>query len=92
MTPLKLIVVEDEVIIAENMRQSLNDLGYEVVNVSNNFEEARYAIEHEVFDLAIMDINLEDNQGRTGLDLATELKKSKMCHSFLLRHIVIWTL
>ena len=77
MTPLKLIVVEDEVIIAENMRQSLNDLGYEVVNVSNNFEEARYAIEHEVFDLAIMDINLEDNQGRTGLDLATELKKIK---------------
>ena len=45
MTPLKLIVVEDEVIIAENMRQSLNDLGYEVVNVSNNFEEARKCFE-----------------------------------------------
>lgn len=77
MTHIQLLLIEDEVIIAENMRQSLIDLGYEVVQVCNSYEEALKAIEEEQFDLAIMDINLGDPQGRTGLDLATIIKEKK---------------
>ena len=74
MTPLQLILIEDEVIIAENMRQSLVDLGYEVTEVCNSYEEAIYAIKHLNYDLVIMDINLGDPLGRTGMDIARELK------------------
>jgi len=76
-TPLQLVLIEDEVIIAENMRQSLTDLGYEVVDVCNTYDEALHALHSSTYDLVIMDINLGDAQGRTGLDLAQELKNIK---------------
>lgn len=77
MTPLQLVLIEDEVIIAENMRQSLTDLGYEVMEVCNSYDEAIHAIKNQSYDLVIMDINLGDPHGRTGLDLARELKEIK---------------
>lgn len=77
MNNLQLLLVEDEVIIAENIRQSLVDLGYECVTVCNTFDDAIEVIEKGEIDLAIMDINLDDAEGRTGLDLASRLKKVK---------------
>lgn len=77
MNNLRLLLVEDEVIIAENIRQSLVDLGYDSVTVCNSYNEAMDVIKKGEIEMAIMDINLDDEKGRTGIDLAIELKKVK---------------
>jgi two-component system cell cycle sensor histidine kinase/response regulator CckA len=56
--PAKILIVEDEVIVAEDIRRRLTQLGYEVVATSESGEQALTLVEKVRPDLILMDIRL----------------------------------
>ena len=68
MNNIKILVVEDEIIIADNICDMLKELGYQVLEPALNFTEAIETIENEKPDIAILDIQLSGK--KTGIDLA----------------------
>ena len=67
----RILVIEDEALVAMELRFVLEDLGHEVVGTAADARTARQmACETEV-DLALVDIHLSD--GATGIDLGREL-------------------
>lgn len=64
----KILVVEDEIIIADNICDTLKDLGYHVLEPAINFTEAIETIENNMPDIAILDVQLSGK--KTGIDLA----------------------
>ena len=73
MSNVKILVVEDEVVIADNICMILEDLGYDVLEPAINYEEALETIKEDVPDLAILDIQLAGR--RDGIDLAWKIKE-----------------
>ncbi len=55
----KILIVEDEPIIASDIEMTLEDLGYEVVGVEDNAADGLIAIRNLQPDLVLLDINLE---------------------------------
>ena len=64
MSPLRILVVEDETIIAMLVEDMLLDLGHEVIGVAHSLPSALAMIETRAgqFDLAVLDINLSGEQ------------------------------
>jgi len=73
MSKVKILVVEDEMVIADNICLILEDLGYEVLEPAINYEEALETIEAERPDMAILDIQLGGK--KDGVDLAWTIKE-----------------
>lgn len=70
---MKILVVEDDRVIATGLEYSLQQEGYEVRN-AYFYKEAREYIDKEEFDLYLLDITLPDGNG---YDLCKEIKKKK---------------
>lgn len=68
MSKVKVLVVEDEVIIADDICDTLEDYGYDVTEPAISFTEALESIEEENPDIAILDVQLSGK--KTGIDLA----------------------
>ena len=67
----RILIIEDEALVAMELRFVLEDLGYDVVATAADAGTARaVAAEHDI-DLALVDIHLSD--GPTGIDLGREL-------------------
>lgn len=73
MTPLKIMIVEDEMITAESIKDMLEELGYQVVGICMRAETALDAILSEEPDFALLDVNLKGD--KTGIWLANQLKE-----------------
>ena len=73
MNKVKILVVEDEIVIADDVCDILSDLGYETLEPVINYTEAIATIEKHKPDLAILDIQLAGRQD--GIDLAWKIKK-----------------
>ena len=56
---IKILIVEDEMLIAANIAIQLETLGYEVAGIIPRGEEAIKTVQHEKPDLVLMDINLK---------------------------------
>lgn len=56
---IKILIVEDEMLIAANIAMQLETLGYEVAGIIPRGEEAIKTVQHEKPDLVLMDINLK---------------------------------
>ena len=54
----KLLIVEDEPIVAMDLRQELSDLGYEVIGVAESADEALTIVQFTLPDCALMDIRI----------------------------------
>lgn len=54
----RILIVEDEFIIAENLRQVLKGLGYDSVEHAFDGDEAIAMLKQEKFDLALLDVSL----------------------------------
>jgi len=67
---MRVLVVEDEPIIAINIQATLLDLGYRPVGPAATISEAMSLIEQRKFDAAILDISLPDGES---YDLAETL-------------------
>lgn len=73
MSKVKILVVEDEIIIADNICDALNDLGYQALEPAINYTEAIATIEEEKPDIAILDIQLSGK--KTGIDIAKKIRE-----------------
>lgn len=71
MGKVKILIVEDEIIIADQMAETLKDLGYDVLEPAISYEEALELIETERPDLGILDIHLSGK--KNGIDLAEKI-------------------
>lgn len=80
----KILIVEDEQIIAENLRFILNEYGYHHVDVSIDAAETKSLFEQTTYDLVLMDINLGDTSTIDGIDLIKWLVKK---YSFIFMYV-----
>ena len=71
MSKVKILIVEDEAIIAENLAARLELMDYEITDIVHNGEDALKAFKNELPDLVLLDINLEGEMD--GVDLAGQL-------------------
>lgn len=74
MKKIKVLVVEDEIIIADNICDTLQELGFETLEPALNYTEALALIENNMPDIAILDIQLSGK--KTGIDLAKKINTS----------------
>lgn len=58
----RVLIVEDDPLIAIDLQHVIHDLGYETSGIANSFESAKRLAPHS--DLALVDVNLVD--GATG--------------------------
>jgi two-component system cell cycle sensor histidine kinase/response regulator CckA len=72
--PVRILVVEDERIVAMSLRKQLQNLGYEVVGQASSGEVAVEEAEKKRPDLVLMDINLEG--GMDGVEAANEIRRN----------------
>ena len=73
MTKVRILVVEDEILIADNICDTLEDFGYEALEPAINYTEAIETLKEDAPDIAILDINLSGN--KTGIDVANVIKE-----------------
>ncbi|WJJ98040.1 LytR/AlgR family response regulator transcription factor [Algibacter luteus] len=66
--PIKILIVEDEMIIGANMSLQLTSLGYDVIGLIPTGEEALNQIKQNQPDIILLDINLKGNL--TGINTA----------------------
>jgi len=69
----RILIVEDEPLIAFDNEVMLADLGYEVVATLDSFSQGIALLDKEDVDLVLTDLRLTGK--RSGLDLAREAKK-----------------
>lgn len=69
---IKILIVEDDGIIAMDLRETLEESGHKVVAVALNFEQAVAAVKMHGPDLALIDIRLE-NSSHNGIETASEM-------------------
>jgi two-component system, response regulator PdtaR len=69
--PLRILIVEDEILIALELESLLQDLGHDVVGMAASSGEALSLGQELKPDLAFVDIHLAD--GPTGIDVARHL-------------------
>jgi DNA-binding LytR/AlgR family response regulator len=85
MATVRILIVEDEPLIAEDLRAHLEELGYEVCAVCDNALDAMAEIGAHVPDLLLLDINLGD--GADGVQLAEKVNaKYKVPFIFVTSH------
>jgi len=70
--PHRILVVEDNFMIALDMISNLKNLGFEDAELAGNQEQAKRLIEHQPVDLVILDVNLGRNG--TSIEFAQELQ------------------
>jgi DNA-binding LytR/AlgR family response regulator len=73
MNKIKLVIVEDEIIIAKTIVLALETLGYDSVGIAGKYKDAIEMIAQKKPDLVLLDINLGTK--KDGIDLAFEIKK-----------------
>ncbi len=57
--PVKILVVEDEMIIAAKISMQLTNMGYEITGILPRGEEAVVNVKENIVDLVLLDINLK---------------------------------
>jgi DNA-binding LytR/AlgR family response regulator len=74
MDSLKILIVEDEIITATDIQETLEKSGHQITAIARNFEDAFASLKNQIPDLAIIDINLRGSKF-DGIQTATELSK-----------------
>ncbi|NNL09765.1 MAG: response regulator [Croceitalea sp.] len=70
--PIKILIVEDNVIIADDMQSMLEEIGYEVVDNVIVYEQAVEVLRNTHVDLVLIDIILASD--KTGIDLGKHIR------------------
>jgi len=73
MSKVKILVVEDELIIAEDIRMMLEDLGYEVIGTAPGYSEAIGLMNKDLPDVVLIDILLAGE--KDGITLAETIRE-----------------
>lgn len=72
---IKILLIEDEFIIAKDIKTQLNKNNFAEIDVAKNFNTAFSLYSQGTYDLVISDINL--NSDKDGIDIITEFSKIK---------------
>ncbi len=72
MGKVKILVVEDNRIVAEDIKNNLQEMGYAVCAIATSGKRALAAVQEQMPDIAILDIRL--GKGMNGIDTAAELR------------------
>ncbi len=70
--PIKILIVEDNVIIADDMQSMLEEIGYEIVDNVIVYEQAEEVLKSQQVDLVLIDIILASD--KTGIDLGKHIR------------------
>ncbi len=70
--PVKILIVEDNVIIADDMQSMLEEIGYEIVDNVIVYEQAEQVLKTQEVDLVLIDIILASD--KTGIDLGKHIR------------------
>ncbi len=73
---LRVVIAEDEAIIRLDLKEILEEEGYEVVGAASRGEEAIDLIRNLRPDLAILDVKMP---GKDGIEVASELSQENIC-------------
>ena len=79
--PLRVVIAEDEAIIRMDLRETLEEEGYEVIGETGRGDQAIELVRGLQPDLAILDIKMP---GMTGLEVATEINAERICGVLIL--------
>lgn len=71
MSKTKIMVVEDNRIVAEDIKNNLVEMGYDVSAIATSGRQALDAVKSQIPDIALMDIRL--GKGMNGIETATQL-------------------
>jgi len=72
--PIRILIVEDNVIIADDMQSMLEEIGYEIVDNVIVYEQAERVLKAEQVDLVLIDIILASD--KTGIDLGRHIREN----------------
>jgi len=75
MSTIRILIVEDELIIAEDIRMELEGLGYEVIGITTNYDEALDVFNRHHPDVMLIDILITGE--KDGIDLARAIRKQE---------------
>lgn len=75
MKNINILIVEDEILIAETIRMYLEERGHKVLNIAISFDEAKHAFYLRRPDLVLLDIRLYGQ--KSGIDFANFLLEQK---------------
>ncbi len=71
---ISILIVEDNVLIADDMQMILEDMGYSVVANVTSYEKAIEVLKNESVDLALLDIQLATE--KTGIDIGKHIREN----------------
>jgi len=72
--PLKVIIVEDEALLALELETLVEDAGHEVVGWATSLKEVRKLMDNSDADVAFVDLQLAD--GPTGMEAARHIRET----------------
>ena len=72
--PIRILIVEDNVIIADDMQSMLEEIGYVIVDNVIVYEQAERVLKSEQVDLVLIDIILASD--KTGIDLGKHIREN----------------
>lgn len=85
MSKVKILIVEDELIIAEDLKDILESLDYEVCGIAITARESLQLLEEHAPDIALLDIQIKG--GKDGIELANDINEQfKIPFIFLSSH------
>lgn len=67
----KILIVEDERILAVSLKMDLNEIGYQTISVVTNGEDAIAAVQENLADIVLMDINIQGD--KSGIETAESI-------------------
>ncbi|WP_072682698.1 response regulator [Arcobacter sp. LA11] len=71
----KILIVEDETIIALDIKNTITKLGFQVTNTVTNNIDAITSVKEEMPDIILMDINLKNS--KNGIETTQDIQKIK---------------
>jgi two-component system response regulator LytT len=73
--PIRILIIEDEILIAQDLKEILEEVGYTQVFRVNNYQKAIDFLAKQPFDLVLLDINLNDSF--SGIDIAKYINQNQ---------------
>ncbi|MCH9812934.1 MAG: response regulator [Epsilonproteobacteria bacterium] len=75
MSMRKVLLVEDEMIVALDIKNAISELQFDVIDIVTNFDDALKSVKANKPDIILMDINLKES--KDGIETAIEIQKIK---------------